>query len=110
MTAIVPFSDVARCPNRVQGAPSPTGHEKFMTPSPAQRDELFKRFARALFKGDMDALYAVVAPGFRWSFHDGLAVTKSSSVLRPFANTSPHKRSCSRRSDFTTRPIVTPAI
>ncbi|HEY0799778.1 MAG TPA: hypothetical protein VGD54_02975 [Steroidobacteraceae bacterium] len=78
-----------------------------MTPSPTQRDELFKRFARALFKGDMDALYAVVAPGFRWSFHDGLAVTKSSSVLRPFANTSPHKRSCSRRSDFTTRPIVT---
>ena len=29
-----------------------------MTPSPAERDELFKGFARALFKGDMDALIA----------------------------------------------------
>jgi ketosteroid isomerase-like protein len=48
-----------------------------MIPSPAERDELFKRFARALFKGDMDALYQVVTPDFLWSFHDGLAVTKS---------------------------------
>ena len=48
-----------------------------MIPSPTARDELFKRFARALFKGDMDALYQVVAPDFRWSFHDGLNVTKS---------------------------------
>jgi ketosteroid isomerase-like protein len=46
-------------------------------PSPAERDELFKRFARALFRGDMDALYQVVTPDFLWSFHDGLAVTKS---------------------------------
>lgn len=29
-----------------------------MIPSPAERDELFKRFARALFRTDMDALYA----------------------------------------------------
>ena len=48
-----------------------------MIPIPADRDELFKRFARALFKGDMDALYQVVTPDFVWSFHDGLAVTKS---------------------------------
>jgi ketosteroid isomerase-like protein len=48
-----------------------------MIPLPAERDELFKRFARALFRGDMDALYQVVTPDFLWSFHDGLAVTKS---------------------------------
>jgi ketosteroid isomerase-like protein len=48
-----------------------------MIPSPTERDELFKRFARALFRGDMDALYQVVTPDFLWSFHDGLAVTKS---------------------------------
>jgi hypothetical protein len=48
-----------------------------MIPSPAERDELFKRFARALFKVDMDALYQVVTPDFLWSFHDGLAATKS---------------------------------
>jgi ketosteroid isomerase-like protein len=48
-----------------------------MTPSPAERDELFKGFARALFKGDMDALYQVVTPDFLWNFHDGLVLTKS---------------------------------
>jgi ketosteroid isomerase-like protein len=48
-----------------------------MIPSPTERDELFKRFARALFGGDMDALYQAVTPDFLWSFHDGLTVTKS---------------------------------
>jgi ketosteroid isomerase-like protein len=48
-----------------------------MVLSPAERDELFKRFARALFKGDIDALYQAVTPDFLWSFHDGLAVIKS---------------------------------
>ncbi len=48
-----------------------------MAPSPAERDELLKGFARALFKGDMDALYRVVTPDFLWSFHDGLVLTKS---------------------------------
>ena len=48
-----------------------------MVPSPTERDELFKCFARALFKGDIDALYQAVTPDFLWSFHDGLAVTKS---------------------------------
>ena len=48
-----------------------------MASSPAERDELLKGFARALFKGDMDALYRVVTPGFLWNFHDGLVLTKS---------------------------------
>ena len=48
-----------------------------MIPSPAERDELLKSFARALFKNDMDALYRTVAPDFLWSFHDGLATTKA---------------------------------
>jgi ketosteroid isomerase-like protein len=48
-----------------------------VAPSPAERDELFKGFARALFKADMDALYEVVTPDFLWSFHDGLVLTKS---------------------------------
>jgi ketosteroid isomerase-like protein len=48
-----------------------------MAPSPAERDELFKGFARALFKGDTDALYQVVTSDFLWSFHDGLRLTKA---------------------------------
>ena len=53
------------------------GHNQIMAPSPAERDELLKGFARALFKGDMDALYKVVTPDFLWTFHDGLVSTKS---------------------------------
>src|SRR5712691_5683249 len=48
-----------------------------MAPSPAERDQLFKGFARALFKADIDALYKVVTPDFLWSFHDGVVLTKS---------------------------------
>ena len=48
-----------------------------MIPSPAERDELLRGFARALFRNDMDALYKVVAPDFLWSFHDGLVTTKA---------------------------------
>jgi ketosteroid isomerase-like protein len=48
-----------------------------MAPSPGERDELLKGFARALFRGDIDALYGVVTPDFLWSFHDGLVLTKS---------------------------------
>lgn len=48
-----------------------------MAPSSAERDELFKGFARALFKGDIAALYSAVTSDFCWTFHDGLAVTKS---------------------------------
>ena len=55
----------------------PAGDMKIVTPSATERNELFKGFARALFKGDMDALYSVVTPDLLWSFHDGVAVTKS---------------------------------
>lgn len=48
-----------------------------MSPSTDERDQLLKGFARALFKGDIEALYQIVTPDFVWSFHDGLAVTKS---------------------------------
>ena len=48
-----------------------------MAPSPTERDELLKGFAHSLFKGDIDALHRVVTPDFLWTFHDGLAVTKS---------------------------------
>lgn len=48
-----------------------------MIPSPAERDELLKGFARALFRNDMDALYQIVTPDFLWSFHDGLGTTKA---------------------------------
>ena len=43
------------------------------------REILFRDFAKALFKSDMDALYRVVTPDFRWLYHDGAAVTKSLS-------------------------------
>lgn len=48
-----------------------------MTPTFAQRDDLLRGFAKALFRRDLDALHAVVTPDFLWSFHDGLSVTKS---------------------------------
>jgi len=48
-----------------------------MGPSAAERDELLKGFARALFRNDMDALYSIVVPDFVWSFHDGLVTTKA---------------------------------
>ena len=48
-----------------------------MIPSPAERDELLKGFARALFRNDMKALYRIVTPDFLWSFHDGVATTKA---------------------------------
>ncbi len=48
-----------------------------MIPSLAERDELLKGFARALFQNDMEALYRIVTPDFLWSFHDGLVTTKS---------------------------------
>jgi len=59
-----------------------------MTPSGSERDELFKGFARALFKGDMDALYRIVAPDFVWSFHDGLATTKKLARARGHSRAS----------------------
>src|SRR5262245_18951731 len=56
-----------------------------MSPTPAERDALFTGFARALFMGDLDALYAVVAPDFVWRYHDGLSVERvlaSSDAIR----------------------------
>ena len=47
-----------------------------MTPPPNERDDLFKAFARALFKRDVDALYRVVTPDFWWSYSDGSSVAK----------------------------------
>ena len=44
-----------------------------MSPTPTERDALFSGFARALFKGDLDALYQVATPDFVWRYHDGLA-------------------------------------
>ena len=48
-----------------------------MIPSPAERDELLKGFARALFQNDMEALYRIVTSDFLWSFHDGLGTIKA---------------------------------
>ena len=48
-----------------------------MIPSFEQRNELLKGLAKALFRRDLDALYAVVTPDFLWSFHDGVSMTKS---------------------------------
>jgi ketosteroid isomerase-like protein len=52
-----------------------------MTTAPAfeEREILFRDFAKALFKSDMDAFYRVVTPDFLWLYHDGVAVTKSLS-------------------------------
>ena len=44
-----------------------------MSLTSSERDALFAGFARALFKGDLDALYQVVAPDFVWRYHDGLS-------------------------------------
>ena len=47
-----------------------------IAPTHAERDALFRDFAKALFRGDTDALYRVVVPGFQWNYHDGVSVTK----------------------------------
>ena len=47
-----------------------------MTPTPEVRDQLFKDFARALFRGDLQALYRAVSPDFVWSYFDGVAASR----------------------------------
>jgi hypothetical protein len=47
-----------------------------MTPTATERDALFQAFARALFKGDMGALYEVVTPDFVWRYHDGVSAER----------------------------------
>ena len=42
-----------------------------MNPTAAERDQLFKAFARAFFKADMAAMYEVVTADFVWASHDG---------------------------------------
>ena len=37
-----------------------------MTPSAAERDQLFKGFGRAWLKQDLDLMYQVVTPDFTW--------------------------------------------
>jgi ketosteroid isomerase-like protein len=47
-----------------------------MTPTATERDAIFQNFARALFKNDMDALYAVVTENFVWRYHDGISTER----------------------------------
>ena len=47
-----------------------------MTPTATERDAIFQAFARALFRNDMDALYAVVTPDFVWRYHDGVSTER----------------------------------
>ena len=41
-----------------------------LIPTAAERDALFKAFARAFFKRDVDALYETVTPDFVWNTLD----------------------------------------
>ena len=43
-----------------------------MTPSPAERDALFKTFGRAWFRRDATLLYEAVAEDFVWAANDGV--------------------------------------
>ncbi len=51
-------------------------------PTSEEREVLFRDFAKALLKADMEALYRVVTPDFLWLYHDGVVVTKSLSSAR----------------------------
>jgi len=42
-----------------------------MSPTAAERDQLFKTFGRAWFKRDADLLYQAVVPDFVWQSNDG---------------------------------------
>ena len=46
------------------------------TPTPDERDQLFKDFARALFKNDLQALYGTVSSDFVWSYFDGVSTSR----------------------------------
>ena len=47
-----------------------------MTPTAAERDALLQNFARALFRNDMEALYAVVTADFVWRYHDCISAER----------------------------------
>ncbi len=38
-----------------------------MTPTAAERDQIFKTFGRAWFKQDLDLMFTVVTPDFTWT-------------------------------------------
>lgn len=63
-----------------------------MSPSPAERDALFKAFARAFFKRDVDALYETVSEDFSWLTLDeagnGKRVTGREDVAAQLAKRS----------------------
>lgn len=42
-----------------------------MTPSPDERDAIFKTFGRAFFKQDLDLMYQVVTDDFTWTVQEG---------------------------------------
>ena len=42
-----------------------------MSPSTAERDQLFRTFGRAWFKRDVELLYQAVTPDFVWAANDG---------------------------------------
>lgn len=42
-----------------------------MTPSAAERDQIFKSFGRAWFKQDLDLMFQVVTPDFVWNSPPG---------------------------------------
>lgn len=48
-----------------------TGGSDLSAPAADVRDSLLKAFAKALFAGDLDALYQVVTPDFVWSLPIG---------------------------------------
>lgn len=49
------------------GGPTASDEDGEVTPLPEDRDSLFKAFARAFFKKDLDAMYEVVTPDFTYS-------------------------------------------
>jgi ketosteroid isomerase-like protein len=57
-----------------------------MEPSAEHRDEIFKRFGRAFFRQDLDALFEVVHPGFVWTIQvgDELRVLDSRAKIEAF--------------------------
>ena len=57
-----------------------------MTPSPEDRDALFRAFGRAFFKEDLDALYDVVSNDFTWTIlvDDAVRIMDSQDKIADF--------------------------
>lgn len=71
-----------------------------MTPTAAERDAIFQAFARALFRNDMDALYAVVTPDFVWRYHDGISVERVLTGRNPIGTHIEERKSFFASSRF----------